>query len=148
MGCEVDEAGVLCDFSFVRILRQAIGFIFILALFVGSGPNGACSIWGVTGIDHDHHEGQESVVLFEETGFCEQPSVPCNDANEELPDLQLSIPVDSQKQFSHPLIGVIPAPATEFGAYMIEAHIEPLLYYESVRLVPVSRRVIFCSFLI
>ena len=141
-------AGVLCDFPFVRILRQGIGIVFILALFVGSGPNGACSIWSVTGIDHDHHEGQEAAVIFEETDHCEQPSVPCNDANEELPDLQFSIPADSQKEFSTSLIGVIPTPVTDFNASINEAISEPLLYYESVRLSPVSRQVVFCRFLI
>lgn len=148
MGGEVDVSADLCDFPFVRKFRQSIGIIFVLALFVGSGPNGACSIWNITGIGHDHHEGQKAVVLFEETDHCEQPSVPCNDANEEVPDLQFSIPSDSQKQFSNSLIGIIPAPSPEFGASMIEMRFEPLLYYESVRLMPVSRRVVFCRFLI
>lgn len=132
----------------MRNFRQTIGLVFVLALVVGSGPNGACSIWSVAGIDHDHHEGEETVVLFEETEHCEEPSVPCNDANEELPDLQFSIPADSQKEFSNPLIGVIPVPATEFEASLSESHFEPLLFYESVRLLPVSRRVVFCRFLI
>jgi len=138
----------LCDFSVVRNFLQLIGYVFILALFLGSGPNGACSIWSVTGIDHDHHEGQQAMVIFEEVGHCEQPSVPCNDANEELPDLQFSIPADTQKQFSTSLVTVIPAPAPEFSDSLIEAHFESLSYYESIRLSLVSRQVAFCRFLI
>lgn len=140
--------GDLCDFLIVRDFKQCIGFIFLLALFAGSGPNEACSIWSVAGIDHDHHEGQESLLLFEEADHCEQPSVPCNDANEEVPDLQFSIPSDPQKQLSVSLLGVIPSTAFEFDASMIEMCFEPLLYYESVRLSPVSRQVAFCCFLI
>lgn len=135
-------------FFLVRNFRQSIGFIFILALFLGSGPNGACSIWSVVGVDHDHHEGDTAVVLFEEVDHCEQPSVPCNDANEELPDLQFSIPVDSQKQLSSPLMALLPAPAFEWEGALSGQDFKPLLFYESTRLSPVSRRVIFCCFLI
>lgn len=88
------------------------------------------------------------VVLYEEADHCEEPSVPCNDANKELPDLQFSIPAESQKEFSNPLIGIIPAPATEFKAALTESRFEPLFFYESVRLSPVSQRVVFCRFLI
>ena len=98
------------------------------------------------GVNHDHHEGEKTVVLFEESDHCEQPAVPCNDANEELPDLQFSIPSESQKQFYNSLIGIIPAPAPVFKPSLNVADFEPLLLYESIRLSPVSRRVVFCRF--
>lgn len=138
----------LSHVKLVRYLRQSIGYIFIIALFIGSGSNGACSLWSVVGIDHDHHEGREAVVVFEDVDHCEQPSVPCDDANEELPDLQLSIPGVSQKQFVNSVVGFVPVPATEFRLTKIERQFEPLLYYDFFRPLPVSRRLVFCRFII
>lgn len=135
----------------MRIFRQGIILVFILALFFGSGPNCVCSIWNVIGVGHDCgdcDEGEEEVVLFEEVEHCDKPSVPCNGANEELPDLHFFIPADSQKQFSTLLLGIIPSPATDFEISISETEFKPLLFYDSVPLLPVNHRVVFCRYLI
>jgi len=136
------------QFSPVQSFRQAVGFVFVLALVFGSGPNGVCSVWSVAGVNHDHHAGQEAVVVFEEVGQCGQPSVPCNDANEDLPDLQFSLPNELQNTISKLLIGVLPVPMAKFGAILPKVHFEPLLFYESVRLPSASLQLVFCRFLI
>lgn len=148
MGEGLDAVDELCDSPAVRSFRLAIGFIFVIALFLGGGASGACSIWSVAGISHDHHQGQEAVVVFEEEGQCEQPSVPCNDANDESPDLRFSLPAPFQKPFSTQLIGVLPTPTAQFDIPLPAAHFEPLLLRGFARLSPVSRQVLFCRFLI
>ncbi|MCF6313389.1 MAG: hypothetical protein L3J39_13150 [Verrucomicrobiales bacterium] len=131
----------------VRNFQQSIAFIFALALLIGGGSTGACGIWQMSGIDHDHHQGADTVVLFEKTEFCEQPSLPCNDANKETPDLQFSISSDSHKSFSSPLIAILPEVAI-VGASTTDSHFEPLVFYEPARPLPFSRQIIFCRFLI
>ncbi len=134
--------------STVQMFRQAIGFVFALALVMGSGTNGACSVWSVAGINHDHHRGQEATVVFEEEGECGQPSVPCKDANDESPDLRFSLPAPVHKSFTTQLTWVLPVPATKFDASLPEVEFEALLFYPAARPPSASLQLVLCRLLI
>ncbi len=135
----------------MRLPGQSIGLICLLALLLAGGPTGLCAIWGATGVDHHHHEGQKSAAFFGESDRCEKDQPPCTETGEELPEIESTIPSRIQQQLAVPglLVAILPALIGEFGVCKSHARAAfPLHHGSTVPGSPENRRAVLCRFLI
>ena len=144
------EFGIYAILS-VAMVKKVIAMIFVLALFAGSGASCVCSMWStIAGGNQDCCEKKEAFLVCEEETHSESeaPSIPCNEANGELPDLQVLVESNSKKEVPA-LVAVLTSVLWLDAEYQLQAgvSIPPIDEHPSSG-PPLNRRVVFCRYLI